>query len=108
MLQAAGAFMAHFLPVLMLCGPPNLLTPPSLSQPQPSFPRVLVRLSEWQQVPAAPRALAPSCRPSPVAAQCDPVPSANQSVTANRPRLLLLRSNNLHGSHAVRFVLPPA
>lgn len=102
MLQAAGAFMAHFPDAGRTAEPPRL--PARLS----AYARVLVRLSEWQQVPAAPRALEPPRRPSSVAAQCDPAPSANQSVTANRPRLLLFRSNLLHGSHAVSFVLPPA
>lgn len=102
MLQAAGASMAHFLDAGRAARPSRLPARP------PSYAPVLVRLSEWQQVPAAPRVLAASCRPSSVAAQCDPAPPANQSVTANRPRLLLFRSNLLHGSHAVSFVLPPA
>lgn len=102
MLQAAGAFMAHFLDAGRAARPSHFPARP------PPYAPVLVRLSEWQQVPTAPRVLAASCRPSSVAAQCDPAPSANQSVTANRPRLLLFRSNLLHGSHAVSFVLPPA
>lgn len=72
----------------------------SLQSPSQASPCVcaLVRLTEWQQVSAAPRALTPSCRPPSVAAQCDPVTSANQSVPVNRPRLLLFRSNLLHAA----------